>query len=66
MPLYEYRKNAANHVPVSQTLKAGLVTGAASVCRHLIKTMVAAGKPRVAIDGWYGVNWAALCAGLKA
>jgi len=64
MPLYEYRKNAENHLPVSAALKGRLVRGSDAVCDQLIRN--AAGHTRLAIDGWYGVNWTDLRARLEA
>lgn len=66
MPLYEYRKNAENHLPVSDGLKSRLVPGSDAVCEHLIRTAAESGHTRLAIDGWYGVDWADLRTRLEA
>jgi mannose-6-phosphate isomerase class I len=66
MPLYEYRKNAENRIPVSRNLKHNLVTGTQAVCAHIIRTAARTGKKRIALDGWYGVDWAGLRTGLES
>jgi len=65
MPLYEYRKNAENRIPVSDGLKQNLVLGVSSVCEHLIRTATANGHKSIALDGWYGVDWQRLQRGLE-
>ena len=64
MPLYEYRKNATNRVPVPPSVSETVVCGTQSVLDRilaLVSEMKSAGSPAIAaIDGWYGVNWAAL------
>ena len=64
MPLYEYRKNATNHISLSQKVQDALVTGTQSVVNEiLVKTCdkKKSGKPaRAAIEGWYGVDWSRL------
>jgi hypothetical protein len=66
MPLYEYRKNALNRVVVSPAIQEEIVCGTQQVVARilsLIQERCRAGGPvRVAVDGWYGVDWA----GLKA
>ena len=68
MPLYEYRKNATNHVTVPQSIRQEIVCGTGPVLdlvRSLIRDKSPAGEPAVAaIDGWYGVDWRALQDGL--
>jgi mannose-6-phosphate isomerase class I len=66
MPLYEYRKNAENRIPVSASLKKNLVTGTAAVCEHIVRTAEQSGKRRIALDGWYGVDWEVLRTGLES
>lgn len=70
MPLYEYRKNATNKVPVPRAVSQSVVCGTQPVLDRilaLIREKTAAGHPAiVAMDGWYGVDWAGLRAGLLA
>ena len=65
MPLYEYRKNAENRIPVTENLKNNLVVGTEAVCRFLLDSAQKSGQSRIALDGWYGVDWAAIRAGLQ-
>lgn len=65
MPLYEYRKNAENRVPFPESSKNNLVVGTPAVCRQLVRAAAATGRGRVGLDGWYGVDWAGLRAGLQ-
>ena len=65
MPLYEYRKNAENHVAVPAAVKNSIVCGAPAVCERLVKLLVARKNQVLAVDGWYGVDWQALAAGLR-
>lgn len=68
MPLYEYRKNATNYVTVSPAIRQELVCGTKAVLDRMLSLIVEkknSGRPvTVAIDGWYGVDWAGLQAGL--
>lgn len=69
MPLYEYRKNATNTIAVSAAVVGSSLAGNSAVCSRLIEAVRAAaqgGTARLAIDGWYGVDWQALCTGLTA
>jgi mannose-6-phosphate isomerase class I len=70
MPLYEYRKNATNTVTVPAHIRQKVICGTASVFEHIISLLrerAAAARPvKAAIDGWYGVDWAALKSGLLA
>ena len=63
MPLYEYYGNAENKVALSEELKSGIVVGTDRVIREIAR--VAREKGAVAIDGWYGVNFAALQTALQ-
>jgi hypothetical protein len=69
MPLYEYRKNATNHVTVAAEVRQGVVCGTESVLRRMISLVQErsqAGRPcTAAVDGWYGVDWMRLEAGLR-
>ena len=69
MPLYEYRKNATNHVLVPPAVRDKIVCGTKPVLDRLLALSRECGKPgrpaAVAIDGWYGVDWAGLRTGLR-
>jgi hypothetical protein len=64
MPLYEYRKNATNHVTLPRQIQEAIVVGTQPVVNHIVKLLrdrKKSGKPViVAMDGWYGVDWARL------
>ncbi len=70
MPLYEYRKNATNIVTVPAQVRQEIVCGTVPVLSGMIRLLrekPAAGRPvTAAVDGWYGVDWAALKSGLHA
>ncbi len=61
MPLYEYRKNAANRVVVPGEVRQDVVCGTAKVLDSIIDMVRKRKQPgqavTVAIDGWYGVDW---------
>ncbi|MFZ4780376.1 MAG: hypothetical protein ACOYM3_33910, partial [Terrimicrobiaceae bacterium] len=61
MPLYEYRKNAENTIPLPEAILDTITVGTAASCRVLLDQLAArmsTGEPRVLlIDGWYGVDW---------
>ncbi len=69
MPLYEYRKNATNHVPVPPQVRQQLVCGTGSVLSRMISLLEEKSQPgrpaTAAVDGWYGADWAGLQAGLR-
>src|SRR5258708_7302212 len=69
MPLYEYRKNATNHVAVPAQIRQEVVCGTQPVLSRMLglaRERQRTGQPAtVAIDGWYGVDWAALKAGFR-
>lgn len=69
MPLYEYRKNATNHVAVPPQIGREIVCGTQPVLRGILSLAQKSrreGQPAaIAMDGWYGVDWAALRAGLS-
>lgn len=69
MPLYEYRKNAANHISIPADVRDELVCGTRPVLERMLAISRAKKKPGqpavVAIDGWYGVDWAGLQAGWR-
>lgn len=68
MPLYEYRKNATNLVEVPPRVRQEIVCGTGAVLQRilsLIQEKKTPGRPNaVAIEGWYGVDWRILQAGL--
>jgi hypothetical protein len=68
MPLYEYRKNATNHVQLPQPIRGTIVCGTRPVLSRIIALARKKKKTKrsaaVAIDGWYGVDWKDLKAGL--
>ena len=66
MPLYEYRKNAENLVPLPDELKATIRTGPDAVADELVRAALAHPAQTLHIDGWYGVSWPALRAALEA
>lgn len=58
MPLYEGRHNASNKIQISQDAKNSIVMGEKNcVCRMAEDILGADGA--VALDGWYGVDFAA-------
>lgn len=70
MPLYEYRKNAENRIPLGSDKVSSIVVGSASTCRALVQELqsrVAKGsQPVLLIDGWYGVDWKSLRKGIES
>jgi len=68
MPLYEYRKNAENSVPLSPEIHDTIVVGSPATCQALLDELTrrhSDGNPAVLlIDGWYGVDWKSLREGL--
>jgi hypothetical protein len=64
MPLYEYRKNAENRIPLPEAILDTITVGTTASCRILLDQLAArmsAGAPGVLlIDGWYGVDWKSL------
>jgi hypothetical protein len=69
MPLYEYRKNATNHIVVPPEVRQEIVCGTPRVLHRILvlaEEKRRAGQPAaVAVDGWYGVDWAGLATGLR-
>ena len=64
MPLYEGRHNASNKIQISQDAKNSIVMGEKNcVCRMAEDILGADGA--VALDGWYGVDFAGILAELK-
>lgn len=60
MPLYEYKKNAENRIELPEEHRKEFVAGNGAIHTAIIERARAASaeKPaRLAIDGWYGVNF---------
>jgi hypothetical protein len=70
MPLYEYRKNAENRIPLGSDKVSSIVVGSTATCRALVQQLqsrVAKGlPPTLLIDGWYGVDWKSLRKGIES
>lgn len=66
MPLYEYRKNAENGVTLSAGHLAEFLSGNEPIFSAIVERArdVKRAPARVAIDGWYGVDFDALAEGL--
>ena len=67
MPLYEYRKNAENKVPLDSRLRAQVRTGLGPVMDEIVRVAADARKKgtggvTLAWDGWYGVKTTQLAA----
>jgi hypothetical protein len=64
MPLYEYRKNAKNHVPLPPEVQQAVVCGTESVVNRIVSLLLEfpPGEKALiaALDGWYGVDWVRL------
>ena len=69
MSVYEARKYAVNQVRVPDTIRKNVVCGSASVCQQIIALLKdkkrTSGRATAAIDGWYGVDWTRMSAGLR-
>lgn len=57
MPLYEDKHNAENKIRVSEAAVAGATMGTEKVLEK-IADMLSRGKINIAMDGWYGVEFA--------
>jgi hypothetical protein len=68
MPLYEGRHNAVNVIEVDGALRAAVVTGTSETIRKIAEDIGPGLKAdgAAAIDGWYGVDFAAIAAALDA
>jgi len=64
VPLYEDRKHAVNQVLFDRALAAQIVTGFDTTIAKIVALV--AGHPRVALDGWYGIDSPAVAAALSA
>ena len=69
MPLYEDKHNAENKIRVSPQAMEQAWFGTDCVVDQLAE-LIAGGKKRIALDGWYGVDFLSvadrLCACLRA
>jgi hypothetical protein len=70
MPLYESRKHAENVVTLKPEWRESIVIGPDAVIDSILQTLAARRDRRralrVAFDGWYGIDWDALVAALRA
>src|SRR5208282_2549867 len=68
MPLYEYRKNATNQVPLPIQVQEAIVCGSQPVVNRMVTLLREKKKPGksviAALDGWYGVDWKRFRTGL--
>ena len=65
MPLYEDRSNSENKIKVKPETRNSIVSGNITISRKILDIIkehkARASSPlKIAIDGWYGVNWAAI------
>lgn len=65
MPLYEDKHNAENRVKVSDKARQSAWFGTQQVAEK-IAALVAEGKKKIALDGWYGVDFKGIAAKLEA
>ena len=65
MPLYEGRHNAENVIKISEAAKNSISFTAEETVARLYD-VIAAADGAVALDGWYGVDYAAVVEALKA
>lgn|GEM_PF-423485 len=66
MPLYEYRKNAENIIPLDDPLRSTITVGSQAACTALIRSAKSKSPGVLLVDGWYGVDWESLRAGLES
>ena len=70
MPLYEYKKNAANVITVPAEWRDSVMVGSAEVSDFIAARIgerrARKGAIRVAFDGWYGVDWKRVTDGVRA
>ena len=65
MPLYEDRKNAKNKIKVKAETKNSIISGNSEVSSKIVEIYKAqktknSTAVKIALDGWYGVNWSAI------
>ena len=64
MPLYEGRHNAENKIRISRPARESILCGAEKTIAHMAD-VIAAADGAVALDGWYGVDFAAIIKALR-
>jgi hypothetical protein len=69
MPLYESRQNAENRIKVPKAVSNSLVIGSKAVLAEIIRLIRKQRRQSkrpvtVALEGWYGVPWKKIAAGL--
>lgn len=64
MPLYEGRHNVENRIKVSENTRNAVICGTDAVITR-IAAEIAAAQGAVALDGWYGVDFADVAGRLK-
>ncbi len=57
MPLYENRINALNTIEIDKNLLQEVKVGNQSVAKTLVEKIVARKATKIAIEGWYGVDF---------
>jgi hypothetical protein len=65
MPLYEYKKNAENHIRLPKAMSENVICGSKEVLKSIAAKIAGVGKGLVVFDGWYGVNWNRIITDLK-
>ena len=65
MPLYEGRHNVENRIKISEDAKKTVICGTDAVIADIAAAIKAA-DGAVALDGWYGVDFADVVCRLKA
>lgn len=65
MPLYEYKKNAENHIKLPDGLDKNIICGSKAVLQSITEIIGSVKEGLVLLDGWYGVNWDTIITPLK-
>jgi len=65
MPLYEYKKNAENHISLPGSMKEKIFSGSQTVLKAIAEKISTTKDGIILFDGWYGVNWEAIIPTLK-
>ena len=70
MPLYESRKNAENRIQIRPEWRDSIVIGPEAVLTAITDVLVEASRSKpflcIALDGWYGIDWAAIVSALQS
>jgi len=66
MPLYEYKKNAENHIRLPKAMSENIICGSKEVLKSIAAKIASVGNGLVVFDGWYGVDWNRMITELKA